>query len=103
MMMLTTWKNRPLSPEQSKRMMTVWGAQLERYTKDPAWKEPFFCMYADGSGGASLADAPDTDTASQRALQLCLELSEFLEIETKVVLTQEQAVPAILASMATLG
>jgi hypothetical protein len=103
MLMLNTWKTRPLSPEQTKRMMAIWGAQLERHAKDPVWNELFFCLHADGSGGASLVEASDGDAANQRGLQLCIELGEFLEIETKVVLNQEQAMPAILASMATIG
>ncbi len=103
MLMLTTWKSRPLSPEQTKRMMAVWGTQLERDQKDPAWKELFFCVFADGSGGASLVEATDPDAANQRALQTCLELGEFFELETRPVLSQEQAMPAILASMATIS
>jgi hypothetical protein len=101
MLLLTTWKNRPLNPEQQQRLMKVWAAQLERQTKDPAWKQLFFYMHADGSGGATVADLPDTDKAAARGLQECIELTEFLELETRFVLTQEQAMPSILAAMAT--
>jgi hypothetical protein len=103
MLTLTTWKTRPLAPEQQKRMMTVWGAQLERHANDPVWKEHFMCVHADGSGGASLTETSDSEAAAQRSLLVCLELGEFLDIETKVVLTQEHAMPAILAALGTLG
>ncbi len=102
MLIMTTWKTRPNTPEASKRMMATWGQQLERHTKDPVWKELWFYIHTDGSGGASLAEVPDTEVAGQRAMQLCMELSEFLEIDMKPVLNQEQAMPAVIASQATI-
>jgi hypothetical protein len=103
MILLTAWKTRPLSPEQQKRMMAIWGAQLERTAKDPAWKPLSFYMYADGSGGISLAEVTDYDKANARGLQESIELSEFLELDSRPVLTQEQAMPAILAAMASIS
>ena len=103
MLIMTTWKTRPNTPDAAKRMMAIWGQQLERNAKDPAWKELWFYLHTDGSGGASLAEVPDTGVAGQRAMQMCMELGEFLEIDMKPVLTQEQAMPAIIAAQATIA
>jgi hypothetical protein len=103
MLILTTWKSRPLTPEQSKRMMAVWGTQLESHATNPVWNELFWVMSADGSSGASLTEAADPDVAARRSLQICLELGEFVDIETKVVVDQSHAMAPILAAMATVG
>ena len=36
MHLITTWKTRPLSPEQFSRLMAVWGKLEERSATDPS-------------------------------------------------------------------
>jgi hypothetical protein len=102
MLLMTTWKVRSITPEASKRMMAVWSRQLELNAKDPVWKELWVYFYTDGSGGVNLIETPNTEVAAQRGLQIAMELTEFLEMETKPVLSLEQAMPAIVAWQATM-
>ena len=60
MIVITTWKTRPMSPEQAGRMMNIWGkigAEL-----DSTRELLFQYHYLDGSGGVNavrLADQPE--------------------------------------------
>jgi hypothetical protein len=101
MLILTTWKTHPLSPEKLTRMVPIWGAQVEQHAKNPAWTELFNCTLIDGSGGFTLAEAADQDAANLRGLQIALELREFMEIGMKPVFRIEDALPAVMAAVAT--
>jgi hypothetical protein len=100
---VTIWKARPLTPEQTNRMMSVWGKQQAQDAADPAWENVFWGLYADGSGGLAVARFADADKANARALEQCMALGEFLEIETKIVLDLEQAMPSIMTAVTAVN
>lgn len=102
MIVCTTWKSRPLSPEQTKRMMEVW-AKTEARTAESSSNERL-CWYiaADGSSGVTISRFDDADAAFAEGLELSLALGEFIEIESKVVLDMDAAMPAITAAIGYL-
>lgn len=99
MLSCSTWKARPLTPEQSDRMMSVWG-KLEA---DMAARTDVtrVCWYinADGSGGMTVSESDGSDAANAFNLEVSLALGEFLEIQDNVVLDLDTAMPAIVAAM----
>ena len=98
MLMYTTWKTRPLSPEQTARMMAIWGEQ--EAAADASQRVCWF-MLADGTGGFSV-DKYDDDAAMASGLEAGLALGEFLEFETRPIMDLESAMPAIMAAVARI-
>lgn len=99
MIVCTTWKARPLSPEQSKRMMEVWAKLEAKEAADTNAERLGWYMAADGSGGVTIVKYVDPDTAAVNGLEVSLAFGEFLELESKVVLELDSAMPAIVAAM----
>ncbi|HZT67167.1 MAG TPA: hypothetical protein VFA11_15365 [Acidimicrobiales bacterium] len=99
MLVQTTWKSRPLSPEQANRMMSTWGKIEARMAEDPNLERINWYINADASGGSTVVRAADGDAAHQFSLEISLALSEFLELESRVVLELETAMPGILKGM----
>ena len=60
------------------------------------------CWYiaADGSGGMSVVKVADSDAAVALMLEVSLALGEFLELESRIVLDLDSAMPAITNAMA---
>ena len=98
--MCTTWKARPLSPEQANRMMETWGKIEAGMAENPAVERVCWFIHSDGSGGMTVVKAIDVEAAIAYELETSLALSEFLEMESKVVLDLDAAMPPILAGMA---
>ena len=99
MLVCATWKARPLSPEQSNRMMETWG-KLEADEAASASSERLcWYIYADGSGGMTVSKVTDADAAAALQLETSLALSEFLELDSRVVLDLDSAMPAIIKGM----
>lgn len=96
MIVWTTWKARPLSPEQATRMMDVWSRTEAKVA--PAGERLAWYLAVDGSGGVSIDRFDDPDAAAVHGLEIALALGEFLEIESKVVLDLDAAMPAITAA-----
>jgi hypothetical protein len=96
MLVCTSWKQRPLSPEQVNRMMSSWG-KLEAAQAENATIERL-CWYisSDGSGGFTVNKIADSESAVAFELETSLALGEFLELESKIVLDLDTALPAIL-------
>lgn len=99
MLVQTTWKARPLSPEQANRMMASWGKVEARLAEDPNLERVNWYIAVDGSGGSTVVKASDNDAAHQLALEISLALGEFLELESKVVLDLDTAMPGIMKGM----
>lgn len=99
MLVQTTWRARPLSPQQANRMMTVWGKLEAALGEHPELERVNFYMYADGSGGSQVVRATDSDAAHQFSLEMALALGEFLEIDSRVVLDLETAMPSIVKAL----
>ena len=99
MLVCTTWKARPLSPDQASRMMQTWGKIEASTAENPSVERLCWYIASDGSGGMTVVKAVDPDAASAFELETGLALSEYLELESKVVLDLDTAMPAILKGM----
>lgn len=99
MLMCTTWKSRPLSPEAASRMMEVWGKIEADMAERTSNQRLCWYLYADGSGGFTVSDVQDGE-AEAFGLETTLALGEFLEFDTRPVFDMETAMPAIMAAMA---
>ncbi len=95
MLMLTSWKNRAISPEQFDRMMSIWGQMEADLATDSSSERLCWYTYADATGGMTVQRLSDPDAAVLLGHKWTAALSEFLDIETKVVLTLEDALPGI--------
>jgi hypothetical protein len=99
MFVCTTWKARSLSPEQSKRMMDVWAKTEAKEAENAVTERVCWFIAADGSGGMTVSKVADADAATAQMLEVSLALGEFIELESKVVLDLDTAMPAITSSM----
>ena len=99
MLVQLTWKARPISPEQSSRMMETWGKLEAKFAERTDMERVNWYIATDGSSGSEVVKTADSDAALQFALETSLALSEFLEFESKVVLDLETAMPGILQAM----
>jgi len=99
MIVCTTWKARPLTPEQSNRMMAIWGKLEASMAENPAVERLCWYLNVDGSGGITVAKTDDTEAASALGLEQSLALGEFLEFDTKTVLDLESAMGPITKAM----
>ncbi|HUP74665.1 MAG TPA: hypothetical protein VM282_16595 [Acidimicrobiales bacterium] len=99
MLIGTTWKARPLSREQTSRMMTVWGKIEADMAANPGIERLCWYITADASAGVTVVRAVDADAATAYGLEIAIALGEFLEIDSRPVLDLESAMPAILAGI----
>jgi hypothetical protein len=100
MLVCTTWKSRPLTSEQTNRLMDVWAKTEAKLSEDASNERLCWYIAADGSQGVTVSRVTDSDAALQLSLETALALEEFLEIESKIVLDLDTAMPAITNSMA---
>ncbi len=99
MLICTTWKVRPLSPEQLNRMMAVWAQIEQEQDAHPGIERVCWYMYGDGSGGFNI-DRVTGDAATETwGLQQMLALGEFLEFDSRQVHDLESVMPALTAAM----
>jgi hypothetical protein len=103
MLVATTWKSRPLSPEQAGRMMSAWGKIEEAFGADTASERLCWYIAADGASGLTVSKVNDVDAAVALELETSLALSEFLELTSKIVLDMDSAMPAIMKGMDRIG
>ena len=96
MHLITTWKSRPLSPEQFDRLMSVWGKLEERTAADSSAERLCWFQFSDGSGGVTIDKVKDVEAALALGLEQSLTLSEFIEIDTKIGLDLESSLPMIM-------
>lgn len=99
MYVCTTWKARPLSPEQGQRMMEIWGKTEAREAENPSSERICWFINADGSGGMTVSKFVDAEAAIAAGLETSLALSEFIELDSRIVLDLDEAMPAILKGM----
>lgn len=103
MLLCTTWKARPLSPEQTNRMMDTWGKIEAETAERPGLERLCWYLYADGSGGFTVSETSDEAVASAFGLETALALGEFLEFDTRVVYDMDAAMPAIMAAVGRMN
>lgn len=99
MIVCTTWKARALNPEQVSRMMDVWAKTEAKDAENPVTERLAWYIAADGSGGLSIFRTDNPDAAAAFGLEVCAALSEFIELESKVMVDLDTAMPAILAAI----
>ena len=61
MLMCTAWKSRPLSPEQTDRMMATWGKIEADQAASASVERVCWFISADGAGGLAVNRVVDTD------------------------------------------
>ena len=96
MLICTSWKSRPLSAEQTNRMMERWAKVEAAQAENASVERVCWYLFSDGSGGFTVNKASDVEAATAFELETCLALSEFLDLETKVCLDLDTAMPSIL-------
>jgi hypothetical protein len=103
MLMLTTWKARPISPEQLTRMMGIWG-QMEADMADAPGDFERLAWYqrADGTGGLTIGRSSDPGGTAASFFKYFVLLGEFLEFEMTPLLDMEQVMSAFGDAMALL-
>jgi hypothetical protein len=99
MYVMTTWKVRPLSPEQSRRMMDVWAKSEAKESESTSAERVCWFISGDGSSGVTVSKVTDPEAANALALETSLALSEFLELDTRIALDLDSAMPSISGAM----
>ncbi len=94
-----TWKQRPLSPDRDNRMMEVWGKLEASMAENPNVERVCWFIYSDGSGGINITKSSDEEAAAAFELEVSLALAEFVEIDSKIGLDLDTAMPSILKAM----
>ncbi len=101
MLTLTTWKSRPISPEQLTRMMGIWGQMEADLANSPGDLERLaWYQRVDGTGGLTITRSSDTDATNAYLFKYLVLLGEFLEFEIVTLLDMEQVMTAMGEVMA---
>lgn len=99
MLVTTSWKSRPISQSQTATMMSRWAKLEADLAADPSMERVCWYLNVDGSGGYSVSRVTDQGAAAAFSVELGLALGEFLELESKIVLELDDAMPAIMRGM----
>lgn len=99
MYICTTWKTRPLTPEQTNRMMATWGKQEAAAAANPSSERVCWFISVDGTSGVTIDKVKDAEAAIAAGLTQSLALGEFLELTSSIVLDLEGAMPSIMAAV----
>jgi hypothetical protein len=94
--LITTWRSRPLDPDQFDRLLSVWGKMEERAAADPSSERVCWFQFSDGSGGLTIDRVADVDAALALGLEQALTLGEFVELDTKIGVDLDVALPLII-------
>jgi biotin synthase-like enzyme len=100
MFVSTTWKARPLSPDQSQRMMETWAKTEAKEAENASSERVCWFIAVDGSSGLTVSKVTDADAAIKLMLEVSLALGEFIELDSNIVLDLDTAMPAITDAMA---
>ena len=103
MFICTSWKSRPLSVEQSNRLMDVWGKIEADTASNPNLERVCWFMYGDGTGGFTVSKVHDVEAANAFGLEISLALGDFIELDSRIVLDLDTAMPAIVKAMERLN
>jgi hypothetical protein len=83
--------------------MEIWGKIEADQAQNPSVERVCWYMFADGSGGVTVNKAVDIDAANAFGLEISLALGDFLELDSKIVLDLESALPAIQKAVERLN
>jgi hypothetical protein len=79
--------------------MEIWGKVEADQAQNPSVERVCWYMFGDGSGGFTVNKVHDIETANAFGLEISLALGDFLELDSKIVLDLETALPAIQKAM----
>ena len=102
MLICTSWKARPLTVEQTNRLMEVWGKIEADTAENPSVERVCWYMFGDGSGGFTVNKVNDAETANAFGLEISLALGDFIDLDSKIVLDLDSAMPAIMKAVSRL-
>ena len=103
MFICTSWKSRPLSVEQSNRLMDVWGKIEADTAANPNLERVCWFMYGDGTGGFTVSKVHDVEAANAFGLEISLALGDFIDLDSRIVLDLDTAMPSIVKAMERLN
>jgi hypothetical protein len=99
MLLCTSWKQRALSAEQINRLMEIWGKIEADTAQNPNLERVCWYMFGDGTGGFTVNKVHDVEAANAFGLEISLALGDFLELDSRVVLDLDSAMPAIVKAV----
>ena len=103
MLICTSWKQRPLSTERANRMMAVWGKIEADTAENPNLERICWYMFGDGSGGFTVSKVHDVEAANAFGLEIALALGDFIDLDSRIVLDLDTAMPAIVKAIERLN
>ena len=103
MLICTSWKARPLTVEQTNRLMEVWGKIEADTAENPSVERVCWYMFGDGSGGFTVNKVNDAEAANAFGLEISLALGDFIDLDSKIVLDLDSAMPAIMKAVSRLN
>lgn len=103
MLVCTSWKQRPLSLEQSNRLMEVWGKIEADTAGNPNVERVCRYMFGDGTGGFTVSKVHDAEAANTFNLEMSLTLGDFIDLDSGIVLDLATSMPAIVKAMERLN
>jgi hypothetical protein len=80
-------------------MMQTWGKVEAAQAENPSVERVCWYLFGDGTGGFTVNKATDVDAATAFGLEISLALGEFLELDSRIVLDMDSAMPAILKGL----
>jgi len=80
-------------------MMQTWGKLEAKMAEDASSERLCWYIAADGSSGVTVSKVSDPEAAAAVELETSLALGEFLDIDSKIVLDLDTAMPAILKGL----
>jgi hypothetical protein len=92
-----------LSTEQTNRLMEIWGKIEADTAQNPSLERVCWYMFSDGSGGFTVNQVHDVEAANAFGLEISLALGDFLEVDTRIVLDLDAAMPAIVKAVERLN
>jgi hypothetical protein len=75
--------------------MAIWGKIEADQAQNPSVERLCWYMFGDGSGGFTVNKVLDVEAGNAFGLEISLALGDFLELDSKIVLDLESALPAI--------
>lgn len=100
MIIMTTWKTRPLAPAQVEQMLGVWGAIEADLAQRDDIERIATCFNTAGTSGVMVSRVKNPDSAALFSFEGHLAMAEFIEIESYQVVELDEAMPAIVGALA---
>ena len=81
-------------------MMETWAKTEAKEAENSASERVCWFISVDGSSGMTVSKVADSDAAIQLMLEVSLALGEYIELDSRIVLDLDTAMPAITDAMA---